>query len=143
MLHYIITVESRPKTSPRTQSTIYQDPEPFPYYIFDRNTTISWKSIYKMTTHSLIYVKYMIFLMPPKQISLCRTVEKDRNLERKSQLETLDEDKIARSNTPECTPYTFLVRIFDHATRIVTTHNRRDPLDRQFVFPSNSSSDVA
>ena len=61
--------------------------------------------------------------MPPKQISLCRTVEKDRNFERKSQLETLDEDKITRSDTPNCAPYTFLVCILDQATSIVTTHS--------------------
>jgi len=84
----------------------------------------------------------MIFQMPPKQFSLCRIVEKDRNLERKIQFENLDEYKITRSDTLECAPYTFLVCILDHATKIVTTHSRRDPLDRRFVFPSNSMRDV-
>ena len=83
----------------------------------------------------------MIFQMLPNQISLYRTVENDRNLERKSQLETLEEGKITHSNTPGRVPYTFVVCVLDHATRIDTIHSRRDPLDRQFVFPSNSSSD--
>jgi hypothetical protein len=94
------------------------------------------------SSHNFNYVKWIIFQMLPKQISLCRTVEKDRNIECKSQLEALDECKTTGSNTPECVPYTFLVCVIAHDIRLVTTHIRRDPLDRQFVFLSNSSSDI-
>jgi len=65
-----------------------------------------------------------------------------RNLERKSQLETLDGGKITRSNTSECVPYTLLVCVIAHDIRIAKTHSRRNPLDRQFVFPASSSSDI-
>ena len=57
---------------------------------------------FRSVFEGVIYVKWMIFQIPPNQISLCRTVEKERNLEWKSQLETLDEGKLTRSNTSEC-----------------------------------------
>jgi hypothetical protein len=84
----------------------------------------------------------MIFQMLPNQISLCSAAEKERYLECRSQLETLEESKPTRSNMPGRLPYTFLVCVIAYAIRLATTHSRRETLERQFVFPSNSSSDV-
>jgi hypothetical protein len=105
--------------------------------------TPGWESLIQMIhSNNLKYVKWMIFQMLPNQISLCSAAEKDRNLEWKSQLETLDESRVTRSNTSDRVPYAFLVCVLAYSIRLATTHSRRDPLDRQFVFPSNSSSDV-